>query len=59
MCAACLEFIKEKLTVNELRSALREMTVDDPGHLKQVTSIIDRSKDPAEIKKNLQKLIDE
>ncbi len=56
MCVACLEFIKDKLTVNEFRSALREMTVDDPNHLSRVNQILSSQKSTEDQKKDLQKL---
>ncbi len=59
MCAACLEFIKDKLTVKELASALKEASSNDPNHLDVVRTLIDKSADnPTKLKENLKSLVD-
>ncbi len=60
MCAACVEYTKEKLNLNELKSALKETTQQDPGHLKEVSDLIHQfGNDPKELGKELRKKLDE
>ena len=40
MCAACVEYSKEKLTLDEFKSALKEAAVDAPVHQKNVERLI-------------------
>ena len=40
MCAACVEYAKEKLTLDEFKSALNEAAVDAPAHKAQVERLI-------------------
>ena len=57
MCVACIEYMKDKLTDREFRSALRETTVEDPRHLREVEKIFQENADkPEEIKKKLKDL---
>jgi hypothetical protein len=54
MCVACIEYMKDKLNANEFRSALREMTVEDPEHAVAVAKIMEKyAGQPDEIKKAL------
>lgn len=51
MCAACVEYAKEKLTMPEFRSALREASMDNPAHQKQVEQLIEKyAEKPAELR---------
>ncbi len=56
MCVACIEFLKDKLTLKEFQSALKETTIDDPKHLSEVSqSIRDAGDDLDEVKRKLGK----
>ena len=57
MCIACIEYTKDKLTLNEFSSALREMSLDDKLHAEEVASLIQKyANDPKELKKRLDEL---
>lgn len=57
MCIACIEYTKQKLTVGEFKSALRETTAEDEKHRKEVAKLLEQySSDPDELKKQLEKL---
>jgi len=57
MCVACIEYVKDKLTDREFQSALRETTVEDAQHLREVEKIFQESAGkPDEIKKKLKDL---
>ena len=57
MCVACIEFTKDKLTVNEFSFALREMTQEDKEHFEAVSKILKEfAGQPDEIKRRLQEL---
>lgn len=57
MCVACIEYAKGTLKVNEFKSALREMTVEDKAHAEEVARILrEFANDEAEIKKRLKAL---
>lgn len=56
MCVACLEFLKDKMTVKEFRMALGETTREDPAHRREVDlKIAESAEDPTELKKALRK----
>ena len=61
MCAACIEYSKLRLTLNEFKSALREAAMDDPNHLAQVEELIkdyaDKPEELARLLKPLQREI--
>jgi hypothetical protein len=58
MCIACTEWIKDRLTLKEFRSALRETTRDDEPHLDEVNRILIDSGDDANLAKEaLKKLL--
>jgi hypothetical protein len=60
MCAACIEYTKEKLNVNELKSALRETTMDNPKHYTEVDGLIQKhGSNPKELKKEIEKILTE
>lgn len=40
MCAACVEYGKEKLTLDEFKSALKEAAIDAPAHKEKVERLI-------------------
>ena len=57
MCMACIEYAKQKLTMGEFKSALRETASKDEEHLREVKRLIEQySSDPAELRKQLDKL---
>ncbi len=57
MCVACLEYTRDKLTANEFKSALREMTVEDQRHLQEVERLFrEYGQKPDELKKKLREL---
>ncbi len=57
MCIACLEYNKAKLNLNEFKSALREMTMEDQEHFMEVERLIAHYGDkPEELKKHLEAL---
>lgn len=57
MCVACIEYMKDKLTDGEFKSALKETTIEDPKHLAEVEKILrDNSGRPADIKRELKTL---
>ena len=57
MCIACLEYTKDRLNVNEFRSALREMTVENQRHLQEVERLFrEFGSNPEELKKKLREL---
>ena len=60
MCVACIEYAKGTLNVNEFKSALREMTIEDDEHFEEVARILaDYAGKPDEIRRELKKLADE
>lgn len=59
MCMACVEYTKDKLTLNEFSFALREMTWDDKKHADDVAALMKEfANDPDELKKQLKLLAD-
>ena len=57
MCMACVEYMKDKLTLNELKSNLRETTMGDADHQKAVEKIIqENAANPQELKRLLEAL---
>ena len=58
MCAACIEYAKDKLTSNEFRAALKEMTLEDKSHLAEVENLIKQNQGQPleEVKKKLAQL---
>lgn len=57
MCIACLEYTRDKLTANEFRSALREMTVEDQRHMQEVERLFSVfGNQPEELKKRIKEL---
>ena len=54
MCVACLEFLKDKMTVKEFRAALGETTRDDPKHLWEINQkIAESAEDTTRLKEKL------
>lgn len=39
MCVACIEYLKDRLTEGEFKSALKETTIEDPRHLAEIERI--------------------
>jgi hypothetical protein len=57
MCVACIEYIKDRLNIDEYKSALREMTVEDQEHAREVEKLFkDFGAQPDELKKRLRAL---
>jgi rubrerythrin len=57
MCIACLEYTKGKLTADEFRFALREMTVEQQEHFRAVEAVLKKfAGQPEEMKKQLEAL---
>ncbi len=57
MCAACIEYTKDRLNADEFRSALREMTVEDQEHARLVEELIRTyAGQPEELKRQLKLL---
>ena len=56
MCVACIEYTKNKMTTNELKSALRETTRSDSGHQAEVEKLIRENENPDDLKDKLRKL---
>ncbi len=57
MCVACTEYIKNKMTTFELKSAVKEASRENPTHLGQVEKLIEEhSDDPEELKRLLKPL---
>ncbi len=58
MCAACIEYTKDKLTTNEFKAALRETTAENPAHLRDVERVLreNASRPPEELKQKLREL---
>lgn len=57
MCAACIEYTKDTLKLNEFKSALRETTREDAAHLREVEHLIQESgADEQKLKKSLREL---
>lgn len=57
MCVACIEYIKDKLKIDEYKSALREMTVEDQAHAREVEQLFkDFGNQPDELKRRLRAL---
>lgn len=57
MCIACIEYTKQKLTMGEFKSALRETTSEDENHMKEVNRLIQQyGNDPDELRKQLDNL---
>ncbi|MBI3557625.1 MAG: hypothetical protein HY074_15295 [Deltaproteobacteria bacterium] len=60
MCIACIEFIKDKLTLKEFQAALGETSRDDKIHLEEVSELMrQNAADPKELRKSLEKLTTE
>jgi hypothetical protein len=58
MCIACLEYIKDSLNADELKFALREMTVEDAAHRAEVERLMrELAGNPEELKKKLRELV--
>lgn len=58
MCVACLEFLKDKMTVKEFRMALGETTREDPAHRQEIDQkITESAEDRDELKKELMKML--
>lgn len=53
MCAACIEYTKDKLTIQEFKSALKETTMDDRTHREQVEKLIENYGDDPDALKNI------
>lgn len=57
MCIACIEYMKDHLTTDELKSALRETTIEDAAHREAVEKALrELSGSPEELKKELERL---
>ncbi len=57
MCAACVEYIKDKLTEAEFKSALKEITREDKAHATEVEQLVQKhAGKPEELKKQLRDL---
>ncbi len=57
MCVACNEYIKDRLTSTEFKSALKEASMDNPTHKEQVEGLIkEYGEQPEELKKLLKPL---
>jgi hypothetical protein len=57
MCAACIEYTKDRLTTKEFQSALRETTMENKRHQADVERLIrENGSNPDELKKKLQEL---
>lgn len=41
MCIACIEFFRGKLTIKEYKTALYEVTVEDPEHYMKMREVVD------------------
>ena len=58
MCIACVEFIKETLTVKEYQAALWEVTRNDEEHLTEVERLLRQSaRDPEKLRRDLKTLL--
>lgn len=56
MCVACLEFLKDKMTLKEFRMALGETTREDPTHRREVDlKIAESAEDLNLLKESLRK----
>lgn len=59
MCAACIEYTKDKLTVDEFKSALKEMTLESKQHVEAVQKLVrELASKPDQLKKELKNLTD-
>jgi hypothetical protein len=59
MCAACIEYTKDRLTTQEFKSALRETTMEDRRHLAEVERLVrEHAGSPEDLKKKLRELND-
>jgi hypothetical protein len=57
MCAACVEYGKEKLTLAEFKSALKEASRDNPDHQQRVEGMIKEYADkPEELRRAVKPL---
>lgn len=57
MCAACVEYTKDKLNIKEFSSALGEMAIEDQAHVDKVRQILETyGNKPEELKKEIEKL---
>jgi hypothetical protein len=57
MCVACIEYMKDKLTVEEFKSALHETTTEDQRHFKEMEELIRiYGSDRKELKKRMEEL---
>jgi hypothetical protein len=57
VCAACVEYTKDRLTTNEFKSALAETTREDRDHREEVERIIqENSEKPDELKQKIKDL---
>jgi len=57
MCAACIEYTKDKLTIEEFGSALREMTQENKAHADAVNRLMkEYAGKPEQLKKELKDL---
>lgn len=57
MCVACIEYTKDRLNISEFKSALREMTMEDQRHLREVERLFREFGDkPDELKQKLREL---
>jgi len=57
MCVACIEYMKDKMTVDELKSALVETTIEDQAHLREMEELIKTyGNDRKELKKRMEDL---
>jgi hypothetical protein len=57
MCVACIEYIKDKLTEKEFKSALVEMTMDDKNHREAVNrAFTENAGSPDKLKKAIERI---
>jgi hypothetical protein len=57
MCIACTEWIKDRLTLKEFRSALRETTRDDQRHFEEVDQVLAETGEDSNLAKEALKKI--
>ncbi len=57
MCIACTEWIKDRLTLKEFRSALRETTRDDQRHFEEVDQVLAEAGEDSNLAKEALKKI--
>jgi hypothetical protein len=57
MCVACVEYIRDRLTTDELKNALRETSAGDLAHREEVDRLIrELAGKPEELRKRLSEI---